>query len=150
VDDRVLAVGDTVMIYAAIEAQRYWAETARTFVLGSAPDALRALHGRATEAVDAMRVAARAGVPVAKLAGAAGAILPSSPYGFGNAIGLDANEPPAIAGDSDSALVDGATLALRAIVHEGGMGAAVAQTIVLRDGKAEALNAVAPLVEVSG
>jgi Xaa-Pro aminopeptidase len=148
IDDRVLAARDTVLIYAAVEAQRYWAETARTFVIGSAPPALRALHARAVEALDAMREAAGAGVSASDLAAAAAAILPPSPYGFGNAIGLDANEPPVIAGESGDTFADGATLALRAIVHENGMGVAVGQTVVLRSGRAEALNAVAPLVEI--
>jgi Xaa-Pro aminopeptidase len=148
IDDRVLAAGDTVLIYAAVEAQRYWAETARTFVIGSAPAALRALHAQAVEALDAMRETAGGGVSASDLAAVAGAILSSSPYGFGNAIGLDANEPPVIARDSDGAFADGATLALRAIVHENGMGVAVGQTVVLRSGHAEALNAVAPLVEI--
>jgi Xaa-Pro aminopeptidase len=150
VDDRVLAAGDTVLIYAAIEMQRYWAETARTFVLGSAPEALRALHERAMAAVGAMRGAVKIGASPAGLAAAAGAILPLNPYGFGNAIGLDAQESPAIAGDSVGALVDGTSLALRAITHEGEMGVAVAQTIALRGGQVDALNAVAPLVEIGG
>jgi Xaa-Pro dipeptidase len=149
VDDRRLAAGDTLLIYAALQSQRYWAETARTFVLGKAPAALRSLHGRAMRALDSLRVATRPGLAAGELAAAAGALLPPQLYGFGNAIGLDAEEYPLIASEDKGMLVDGTTLALRAIVHEGGLGVAAAQTIAVRGARPEGLNTVAPLVEIA-
>lgn len=146
VDDRALVAGDTVVIYAALEFQRYWAETARTFVLGRASDALRALHGQAADKLARMVAAARAGVQagtVADAAGPGGAV-----YGLGHGIGLDAEEPPAIVAGSNDVLADGAALALRAILHGNGQGAAVAQTVVVgRDG-ARPINRAAPLMEI--
>ena len=50
-DDRVLAKGDTVMLFIAAEVQRYWAEAARTFVLGPPAPALRELSGRVLETI---------------------------------------------------------------------------------------------------
>lgn len=145
VDDRRLEAGDTVLIYAALEAQRYWAETARTFVLGRAPAALASLHEKAIESIVSMRSAARPGV-------AASALFVASPmqpaYGCGNAIGLDSEEVPVIAPDSCTALQNHTTLALRALHHADGHGVAVAQTVVVEERGARPLNALAPLLEV--
>lgn len=145
VDDRQLEAGDTVLIYAALEAQRYWAETARTFVLGRAPAALMSLHEKAIESVVSMRSAAQPGV-------AASALLAASPvqpaYGCGNAIGLDAEEFPIIEAGVTTALERSTTLALRALHHAQGLGVAVAQTVVVEQGGARPINALAPLMEI--
>ena len=146
VDDRVLAAGDTLLIYAAIEAQRYWAETARTFVLGPASPALKALHDRAMDRVAALRAAARPGVAASALAGVSTARALG--YGLGNGIGLDAEEFPLIAPNAAGKLVAGATLALRAMLHEQNLGVAVAQTEAVGDRGVTAINEAAPLVEI--
>ncbi len=149
VDDQPLAAGDTVILYAAIQAQRYWAETARTCVLGEAPNVLRALHDRAACTVAAMAAAAVAGAPVRDLALKAEGIAARCAYGWGNAIGLDSDEAPNIGGDTSERLADGATLALRAILHDNGLGAAVAQTVAVHGGRAVPLNTVPPIIEIT-
>lgn len=145
VDDRILAAGDTVLIYAAVGAQRYWAETARTFVLGKASVTQHALHTKAGRILAAIRQASGVGASYAAVAAAAG---PGSPYGLGNAIGLDACETPLVASGVTASLAHNATLAIRAILHEQGAAAAVAQTIVAVNGGATEINSVAPLIEV--
>lgn len=147
VDDRNLGAGDTLLLYVALQTQRYWAEAARTFILGEAPAALRALHDRATGALMALSETANPGVSVSSLAAAA-AEAGSTPYGFGNGIGLDAEEPPIVAGNGGGRFSEGATAAFRVILHDGGFGAAVASTGVVGQSGFEAFGEPASLIEV--
>lgn len=134
VSDRVLAAGDTVLIYVAVQNQRYWAEAARTYFIGTADPALLELHSRAQQALDAMTASARPATQIGSIAGSARAALGEAAsaagrYGYGNAIGLDADEAPVISGASGGRLVEGSTLALRVITHAGGRGVALARTV---------------------
>lgn len=142
-EDRVVRDGDVVMIYVAAEVQRYWAEEARTFVVGVASPAMRNLAARARAAHDAMAAAARPGVACARVAEAAERALEAAHlvdsargYGFGCGIGFDAEETPAIARGSHDVVSPRSALALRVIVHEDGIGVALAGTLHLRDGEA--------------
>jgi Xaa-Pro aminopeptidase len=149
-DDTVLQIGDPVMIYVAAEVQRYWAEGARTFVLGDGSPALRALAGRACAALDAMREAARPGARMSDIRRRADMLLDdaermsAAAYGYGHGIGLDAEEAPLAEAPDDETLVDGATLALRVIAHGAGQGFAAGQ--VVRAGA----NGGEPLLEAPG
>lgn len=152
VDDRVLASGDVVVLSMAVQAQRYWAETARTFVLGRAPAALSALHASAAAALEAMRAAAHSGAAISGIAMAAEAALRNPAlaasargYGFANGIGLDVEE--ALTADA-AVIASEATLALRAILHGDGCGVAVAQTVVARPGDCAAFNGMPTLIEI--
>jgi Xaa-Pro aminopeptidase len=153
-DDRVLQSGDVVMLYVAAEVQRYWAEAARTFVLGRARPELRVLADRCAEALAAMHAAAQIGAPAARLAEAAEAALADTAltlaarsYGFGNGIGLDAEETPVIRSENSGTLAKDSALALRVIAHADGMGVALGESIFVADGKTEQLIAPSPLVE---
>jgi Xaa-Pro dipeptidase len=156
VGDRALTAGDTVLLSMSVQFQRYWAETARTFVLGKVPAALAALYDSAAAALDAMRGATRGGVAAGAIAAAAEGALRdpafakvAGSYGFGHGIGLDAEEMPSVAhGVQDIVAVD-ATLALRVVLHGNGHGAAVAQTVLARPGDCVSLNGAATLIELS-
>lgn len=134
VDDRVVAAGDPVLIYIAVQHQRYWAEAARTYVLG-APDAgLVELHGKAVRALDAMAASSRAGAQIGSIAASARTALgdahaTAQSYGLGNGIGLDINEAPVISGASGARYAQGSTVALRVIAHSRGHGVAIARTL---------------------
>jgi Xaa-Pro aminopeptidase len=149
-DDTVLQIGDPVMVYVAAEVQRYWAEGARTFVLGDGSPALQALAGRACAALAAMREAVRPGACVSYLRQRAEGLLDdtvrmsAAAYGYGHGIGLDAEEAPFIEAADDQPLVDGATLALRVIAHGAGQGFAVGQ--VVRAG----MSGAEPLLDAPG
>ena len=158
-DDRVLRAGDVVLVYLAVEAQRYWAEGARTFVVGAADDALRRLHSRGESAMTARAAKIRAGATGGHIAAAARAALgagalgagalgaSAAGYGFGNGVGLDENEAPAIAPGVEETVSDRAALALRVLGHEGGRGVALAETLLAVDGAIESLTGAPALVE---
>ncbi len=153
-DDRVLKSGDSALVYLAVEAQRYWAEGARTFVVGRASDEVRGLFARGERATNAMRVATRAGATGGGIALAAqsalggGALAASAAgYGFGNGVGLDENEYPLIAAGSAETLADSAAVALRALGHEGGLGVALAETLLVRGASVESLTGAPGLIE---
>jgi Xaa-Pro aminopeptidase len=149
--DHVLQNGDPVMLYAAAEVQRYWAEAARTFVLGRASAAQQALAARAAAALAAIRAAAVPGALVSGLHDRAEARLDDAAlcasaraYGYGHGIGLDPEETPFVVPGSDERVVEGATLALRVIGHSAGQGIATGQVVIA------GLNGGEPLIEAPG
>jgi Xaa-Pro aminopeptidase len=117
-DDSAIRQGDRVIVYAAAEVDRYWAEAARTFV-GTA-NGLAVLEPGTTKPVyDAMLKAAVAGqktnAPVLAVRSAAvvAGITLAEQYGFGNGIGLSADEAPAIGDTAAGEFAAGMTLSLR-------------------------------------
>jgi Xaa-Pro aminopeptidase len=152
--DEVLRPGDTVMLHAAVEVQRYWAEAARTYVLGRASPAQQTLASRASAALAAMRAAAVPGAAASDIRARADEWLADTrlrasaeSYGFGHGIGLDAEEPPFIIAASDHCLVAGATLALRVVAHGDGQGIALGQVVVVSQNGGEPLIDAPALVE---
>ncbi|MFI5268425.1 MAG: M24 family metallopeptidase, partial [Chloroflexota bacterium] len=114
--DVMLGAGQSISLLAAAEAQRYWAEAARTYN-GSA--------ALAEQAVDAMAAAAKPGATAGSVADAARAVLSSATgwtdtsadvYGFGHSIGLDLEEPPLLQPGSNAQLAGGAALALHVVL----------------------------------
>jgi Xaa-Pro dipeptidase len=117
--DGVLKAGQPVSIMAAAEVQRYWAEAAATYPLGTTePTAVE----RAIAALEAMVSAARPGAAAGALAAAARAALTAQEwrhaerYGLGSGIGLDLEEPPCIRSDERAQLVKDAALALHVVL----------------------------------
>ena len=155
VDDRVLASGDVLTIYMTLEAQRYWAESSRSFVLGRADGQLRDLFGRGKQAMAAMAAKTRAGANTAELARAAKTALGddalyhlAQSYGLGNGMGLDCDEGPTI-GESDSTvLAESAVVTTRLITQSAGMCIALSQTLVARAQGSEAIFNPADLIEI--
>lgn len=148
-DERLLSDGDTVLLHLQVEIQRYWSQGSRTFVLGAASPAQRALIERAEGALAAMQSAVRGGARAADVAAAAKTALGNElfaiaeSYGLGAGIGLDAVEPPTIAlGSAETIPSDGA-LSLHVVVHAGGDGAVAGKTILLRNGSVTTLGAEA-------
>lgn len=155
VDDRVLVPGDTVVLSMMVQAQRYWAETARTFVLGKAPAPLAALYDSATATLGVLRGAARPGTKMGAIAAAAANALgdralagTAGAYGFGHGIGLDAEEAPVLRDGGADVVASDATLALRVILHGSGLGVAVAQTVLVGANECRPLTAAATLIEI--
>jgi Xaa-Pro aminopeptidase len=132
--DRQIAAGESVLVYVAVQNQRYWGEAARSFSIGAANAGAQDIHRRCAAALDAMRAACRAGVAVCDVAGAATSALgdlaaSAALYGLGGGIGLDHEEGVRISSASAGRLNGGETLALRVIAHDGRNGAALAQTV---------------------
>ena len=150
VDDRVLMPGDTIILSMMTQAQRYWGETARTFVLGAVPQALSAVYKSATDGIAAMCSTILPGIRGTDIAQAAERALGGSgksaaAYGFMNGIGLDADEALDLA---DGVVKEGTTLALRVILHGDGQGAAVAQTVRVGPNGCTPLNAESALIKI--
>jgi Xaa-Pro aminopeptidase len=154
VDDRMLAAGDTVVLTMAVQSQRYWAETARTFMLGKASPELRDLHEAAALALSEMVAVAKAEFAANAVAAAAEAALDpkvaaaAGAYGFGHGIGLDAEEGPTLSAGSADIISRDATLVLRVVAHRNGQGAAAAATVVAGRSRGRPLGTIAPLIEI--
>ena len=134
VHDHTIAAGDIVLVYLAVQNQRYWAEGARTFSIGAPqPSAIEA-YARCKEALGAMREACRPDAAVADIESAGRAALgdfadSAMLYGIGGGIGLDQAEGPQITPGADARLQMGQTLALRVIAHGPAGGAAMGETL---------------------
>jgi Xaa-Pro aminopeptidase len=150
--DQTLANGDIVLVFLAVQNQRYWAEAARTFSIGPARADSQALYARCADALDAMRAACKAGAPARDLAATGQAVLgdlaaSATLYGLGGAIGLDHEEGARLTPTSTARLNAGETLALRVIAHDGRAGAALAQTVQVGETGVEPLmNVPASLI----
>lgn len=151
-DDRALSEGDCILLYCAVQKQRYWAEAARTYVLGPASASLRALYHRAAAALQTMMQSAQAGISVSSLIESARSLLgPGSSaeiYGLGNGIGLDLEEPPTLSAGGSERLQKDMTLALRIILHAQDHGVAIASTLRVREAETELLGQAPVLVEI--
>ena len=153
-DSRVLQADDVVLLYVAAEVQRYWAEGARTFVLGEASLALRELAKKAGAALEGMRDRASPGGGAARIAMTAEARLPqavvasANAYGFGNGIGLDLDEPPYATSYSGAIIADNSAFALRIICCTPQGGIALGETAVVLGDRVESLTGAPALVEI--
>jgi Xaa-Pro aminopeptidase len=136
VDDRILQSGDTALIYCAVQNQRYWGEAAQTYCIGTPSAKLEALHTRARSALDQLAIAISPGVASGTLATVASDALLSdhasaSRFGFGNAIGLDAQEGVVIAPGAEATIEQDTVVALRIIVQTEDVGVAVTRTLLV-------------------
>lgn len=117
--------GERLLIYAAAEMDRYWAEAMRTFV-ATASGLATVDAGAAGAVCQAMLKAATAGqrgdapVNAAIHAAASSGIRLSDDFGYGNGIGLSLEERPVIAAGSADVLDAGTTLSLRVFTREQG------------------------------
>lgn len=140
-DDRVLEPEDTVMLVLAVAVQRYWAEAAQTFALGAASADQRALEVKASAAVEAMTAALHPEAHIANVAHAAESALGDPAlvrvargYGLGHALGLDAEEAPAIVAGSPAHVASSAAFGLHVVLHAHGRGACAGHTVIVGHG----------------
>jgi Xaa-Pro aminopeptidase len=97
------SVGNHWAVYLAIQHDRYWVETGRTYVL-SGNAKLQSAYEKAREIVGQMATQLRPGASVAAIDGVARQELgelyaTASSYGLGNGIGLNLWEPPFLSDD---------------------------------------------------
>ena len=132
VDDSTPKSGEPVLIYCAVQNQRYWGEAAQTYAMGEASEALKALHAKALGAIEAMAARIQPGARPSEIADIAADKLQSdhaaaASYGLGGGIGLDASEGFSITQQQAGAIEANATIALRVILHTRDGGVAVTQ-----------------------
>jgi len=135
--ERRLEEGETVMLFLGVEIQRYWSESAQTFAIGMPNVQSENLASRARAAVDAMEAAAIAGARGSTVAAAArkalgddGLLTCASSYGLGHGIGMDVEDVPSIALDSEDVLNAGTALALHIVLKDGSACAIAGRTII--------------------
>ncbi|MDP2358134.1 MAG: M24 family metallopeptidase [Beijerinckiaceae bacterium] len=151
VHDHTISDGDIVLVFLAVQNQRYWADSARTFSVGSPQAPAVDAYSRCSKALAAMRAACRPGVSVAALESAARAALgqfaeTAMLYGLGGGIGLDQAEGSTINSDAAAHLSEGQTLALRVIAHGPKGGAAIGETVRIIASGAEPLCTVPDVI----
>ena len=156
VTDRKLLSGEVLTLYMTVQSQRYWAEAARSFVLGAADGQLRTLFARGQDVMAAMAAETHASATAADLARAAKATLGDEAlltialsYGLGNGIGLDCEEGPLVSEADGSFLGANSVLATRFLVQQNGMGIGLSQTLVTRAKDCESITTPAALVELA-
>lgn len=145
--DHIIGAGEIVLVYLAVQNQRYWAAGVRTFSVGAPQAPAVDAYARCSKALAAMRAACRPGAPVGALESAARAALgeladPAMLYGLGGGIGLDQAEGSTIKPNAAAHLSEGQTLALRVIAHGPKGGAAIGQTVRITASGAEPLCTV--------
>jgi Xaa-Pro aminopeptidase len=135
--ERRLEDGDTIMLFLAVEVQRYWSEAAQTFTIGTPNARSEQLVSRARAAVDAMEVASIAGTRGRAVAAAAQKAIGddalfafAGSYGLGHGIGMDVEDVPSIALDSDDVLTAGTALALHIVLRDGPACAIAGRTVL--------------------
>jgi len=134
VDDSVPKDGDTILIYCAVQNQRYWGEAGQTFAIGKASIALKALHAKAVGAINAVAALVKPGARARELADIAANLLQddhqaAAKYGLGGGIGLDPSEGFSISQQETSVIEANATIALRIIMHTPDGGVAVTRSL---------------------
>ena len=141
-EDSPIAPGDRVIIYFAVEYERYWSEAVRTFAVKDSffeelkPAKTAELYGEILDGI-------RTGKPVAEFYKEALAKIGASKvdyipeYGFGQGIGLSLQEFPLISEGEESLLREGMCLTLRLAVQDKATGAVmVGNTIqITKDGR---------------
>ena len=119
---------DRVIIFLAVEFERYWSEAIRTFSFrGGAftealSDDMQTLSvGIREELTVGNKTSQFTQSALAKIAESQGEFLLD--YGLGGGIGLSPEEQPALAPDNQTILREGMTLALRLGIHDRNLGA---------------------------
>ncbi len=162
---RVLREGDLVVVDIGSTYDGYTADESRTFVVGRATEAQRALWKVARAAEDAVLEALRPGLPVADLYQVAEAVVDrgAPPYvapgglvlpGFvGHGVGLELDEPPVLWSRDDARLRAGMILAIEIEISapEQGMMVKLEDTVVVCSDGYELVTLIPrELIEVGG
>ena len=130
-EDLPMAPGDTVIIYIAVEYERYWSEAVRTFAVKDSfieeikSEKTEALYGELLDGIKTDKpVSEFCEEARAKIGAREVDYIPE--YGFGQGIGLSLQEFPLISEVEESLLREGMCLTLRLAVQDKAMGAVMA------------------------
>lgn len=126
--DRPLAEGDLLLFDFGAEVGGYCSDLTRTFVLGSARDWQRDVHGAVEEARGAAVEALRPGTPCREVDAVARAVLDRHGYGerfghsTGHGIGLEIHEDPRLSRRSEEVVREGHVVTVEPGVYLPGRG----------------------------
>ena len=122
-----MAPGDTVIIYLALQFERYWSEGIRTFVANDSSlanvtlDRISALYEQVMDGLKTRRkVSHFYKETIRKIP--KGNLCDVQQYGLGQGIGLSLREFPKITGETETFLKEGMCLTLRLAVEDNEMG----------------------------
>lgn len=127
-EDRQIATGKSLIIYLAVEFERYWAEAVRTFVAKGASferpelERLQALYEKVVQTMKPGKTVTQVYKEIMEemREGHGDVILD---YGLGQGIGLSPKEFPVISGEDETALKNGMCFSLRLGVKDKDLGA---------------------------
>jgi Xaa-Pro aminopeptidase len=129
-EERPIGSGDRIIIYVAVEFERYWAEAVRTVTFADAsfretlPEPVKMLYGNILQEMKiGKRMSQLHRETTAKIAKAGFKEIPG--YGMGQGIGLSLKELPLVAGEDRTRLAGGMCLSLRLGVRDKETGAAM-------------------------
>jgi Xaa-Pro aminopeptidase len=144
-EDQALAAGDRVIVYMAIGFERYWAEAARTFVVGASPSEMKSndikrLYAGIMSGMKPGKSISQFYREVQEQIQKAGfAYIPD--YGLGDGIGLSLTEAPALGAAETAEFKEGMCFSLRLAVHNPEAGAIVTgNTVYISADKPESLT----------
>jgi Xaa-Pro aminopeptidase len=127
-DEGTIPPGETVLLYLAVEFERYWAEASRTFVMKEnslAPverEDFNARYGRIIKLLRQGKTASEFQKEVIAQLGKE-KVEYLSDYGLGQGIGLSPRESPALSKEDKTVLKEGMCMTLRLLVKDKGLGA---------------------------
>jgi len=127
-ENEIISTGETVIVYLAIELERYWSEGIRTFQLSDG-SFLEIQPEHVAKAYEKVLADITTGKSLSDLYKEMIAQLDGSnidyisEYGFGQGIGLSLSEPPMISADDNHILQEGMVLGLRLAIRDKEAGA---------------------------
>ncbi len=128
-EDRQISTGDTIILYLAVEFERYWSEGIRTLVLtdtsslnDGVPDSINQLYERiAAKLTPGKTISQFCNEMMSEIGASRLEHIPD--YGLGQGIGLSPEELPLINAENAGQLEQGMCLTMRLAVRDKQMGA---------------------------
>ena len=121
--ERVLQLGDLLMIDFGARIKGYISDITRTFAIGKVGDEIQKIYDVVKEANLTGREAVAPGVKCAEVDRAARSVIENAGYGeyfihrTGHGIGLEGHESPYISGDNDLTLSEGMTFTIEPALY---------------------------------
>jgi Xaa-Pro aminopeptidase len=145
--DRVLQVGDAVVVDIGGTRAGYCSDVTRDYVIGEVPDGYGQLHDVLERAQDAAVDAVRPGVSAASVDAAARDLITEAGYGerfihrTGHGIGVEEHEEPWIVAGNEQPLEPGMAFSVEPGIYvPGRYGARIEDIVVVTDDGVERLN----------
>ena len=145
--DTVLRPGDLLVVDIGAQVDGYASDVTRTFAVGSAGAAERALHALVLEAQEAARHVARAGMTCAELDEVARGVIEAAgkgelfKHGLGHGVGLDVHEEPRVSSRSTDVLTAGMVVTIEPGVYVPNMGGVrIEDTVLITETGIEVLS----------
>ena len=145
--DRVIEVGDAIVVDIGGRRSGYCSDTSRTFHVGRPDPAYARAYEVLQQAQEAGVAAVRPGVPAERIDRAARAVIEEAGYGelfihrTGHGIGLDPHEAPYLVEGNDAVLAEGMAFSVEPGIYQPGRwGMRIEDIVVVTSDGVERLN----------